>query len=198
MRNIISSLILIPILLTGISGLAQDIPPDPYRVATTKEISLHDTPYQVLQNQIKRNICDATWEISGNPFLLRNNPDEKTLIINYLKGVGNIPVFTRNGESFVISAKKESSLYKSFLDESKKETDAYVARTAKISTADKKELSIIKAKNEQYLRNADHSSNTIKYGRISLEFNQSWTDDKKSLAGTIHANAERLMTAPGV
>jgi hypothetical protein len=173
MKKIAPISISIILLFTGNDIFAQNIPADKYRAATPKEILLHDNPYNILQREIETNICDANWNITKKPFLLSDNRDEKIVIIDYLKGVGNIPVFMRKGESFEIKMNPESPLYKSNQDEVKKQTDAYVARIANISSADKKELAVIKTKNEQYEKNLNRLSDDKTYGSISLEINQS-------------------------
>ena len=197
MKKIIPHLLVIPVLFTFVTVSAQKIPPDVYRTATPKEILLHDNAYNVLQHEIEVNICDNNWGISKKPFLLSNNRDEKVVIIGYLKGFGNIPVFTREDESFEIKMKPKSPLYKANEDESKKQTDAYIARTTNISSADKKELAIIKTKNEQYSKNLNHLSNSKNYGSISLEINQSSRYDDEPF-GSHKGGIKKTVTAPGI
>lgn len=178
MKKIIPTLIIIPILFTSIRVFAQNIPPDPFRIATPKEILLHDNPYEILLDQVEKNICDSTWEIRKPPFLLKTKPDDEMVIINYLRGVGDIPVFG-NGERFSIEAKYESSLWKSTIAEDKIQTDAFVTRNANISkiyATDKKEFAIIKSQNDQYSKKMSH--HTLKFAVISLGLNQSWMDAK--------------------
>lgn len=198
MKKIIPDLTIIILLFADVNAFAQNIPPDRFRIATSKEILLHDNAYNILQHEIEANVCDASWEISKKPFLLSDNRDEKIVIIDYLKGIGNIPVFTREDESFEIKMKPESPLYKSNQDESKKQTDAYLARIANISSANKKELAIITAKNEQYQKNLSHISNSKNFGSISLELNQSSTYDKETLGDSHHTNINRLIIIPGI
>lgn len=175
MNKIISYLSFILLLFASVNVFAQNISTDVYRTATSKEMRLHDDAYNILQHEIETNICDNNWYISQKPFLISSHPDRKIVIVNYLKGVGNIPVFTKEDEKFEIKMNIESPLYQAYIDENKKQTEAFQARSANISTANKQELALIKKQNEQYFKYINQSANRTTYGTISLELNQSQT-----------------------
>jgi len=88
-------------LLTGVTVSAQNNSPDIYRVANSSEILLHDNVYRFIFQEIESKICNKDWEISKRPLLLAARPSEKVVIINYLKGVGNIPVFMETGGQLI-------------------------------------------------------------------------------------------------
>jgi len=192
MKKIIPALIIIILVFAGADIFAQNASADKFRVATPQEILLHDNPYNILQREIETNICDANWSITQKPFLLSANPNEKIIIINYLEGVGNVPVFKREGESFEIKMNQESPLFKAYLEENKKQTEAFQARSARVAS-DKKEAAEITAQNKKYFNYINQSANRTIFGDIFLELNQNNT-----IVYDLGDTSPKQITAPGI
>jgi hypothetical protein len=179
--------------LAAATLFAQNNSPDIYRTATTQEILLHDKVCEILQQEIESEICNGGWAVSNKPLLLRDNPSQKVVVKNYLKGTDNIPVFINDDNRFEISMKPGSTIYIKNEAKIKKLTAAYIARTAGLTSASKEQLATIKAKNERYFKNINRLSNDKQYGILSLEFNQS-----HSISGHNLGKVIKKVTAPGI
>jgi len=86
-----------------------------------------------------------------------------------------------------------SSLYKDNEDKIKKQTAAYVARSANLSSASKEELAVIKTKNDRYFKNLNRLSNDKLFGSLTLELNQS-----NSMFENLGRATKWQITAPGI
>lgn len=200
------SLILVMLSFSS-SLLAQDIPPDPYRVATPKEITLFETPREIMQNEIEKNLCNSTWEISEKPFMLSIHPEEAVIIVNYYKEFGNVPRYLKT-INFRLDAKRESSFAKAVSAEIEKETDANTARVnktpmaemmklaeaAKTSPAAQKQLDAMKTQTNKYFKNITVLGNSLKYGAVDVEINENYIDNAPSGRTT----RTLAITAPGI
>ena len=118
-KNIITRVFLLLALIWMCTAnvFAQEHDPNsPFRKATDTERELHDTVYKILQQEIVTKICGNDWAITKSPFLISNHPDEMIVVKNYYKGYSNIPVFTRENETFKISLNKQTPLYQKYID----------------------------------------------------------------------------------
>lgn len=108
--------ILVLLIISKASVFGQVTSDSPFRLPTDLEKKLHDDAYITLQQEINSKICNENWTISETPFLIKDHPGAMIVIKNYYKEYGNIPEFSREGETFKIGLKPTSALYKEYID----------------------------------------------------------------------------------